>query len=119
MREPRWQNWLGLLLGTYIFAAPWLAPYVLPFAAGSTMVCVTGTAIGLAIACVSILGILDPGAWGDWLKFWLGLILLPAPWALRFSEHMFFTLSFVSAAMLLIVVSGLAFASRPPRMGSD
>ena len=119
MREPRWQNWLGLVLGLYIFITPWLAPYILPFATASMMVYATGTTIGLAAVCVSILGILDPRVWIDWSKFWLGLALLAAPWVLGFSGLIVFTSSFVSAAMLLIIVSGLAFASRPPRTGSN
>ncbi|WP_146214420.1 SPW repeat domain-containing protein [Rhizobium sp. 11515TR] len=118
MREPRWQNWFGLLLGTLIFLTPWLAPDLLPVAKASTMVYATGTAIGLTIVNVSILGIFNPEAWIDWLKFWLGLVLLAAPWVLGFSGLIFFTSSFVSAAMLLIIVSGLAFASRTPRTGS-
>ncbi|OEC95209.1 hypothetical protein [Rhizobium sp. AB2/73] len=117
MREPRWQNWFGLLLGTLIFLMPWFAPDLLPVATASTMVYATGTAIGLTIVNVSILGIFNPEAWIDWLKFWLGLALLAAPWFLGFSGLIFFTSSFVCAAMLLIIVSGLAFASRTPRIG--
>lgn len=72
MQEPRWQNWFGLLLGTLIFLMPWFAPDLLPVATASTMVYATGTAIGLTIVNVSILGIFNPEAWIDWLKFWLG-----------------------------------------------
>ncbi len=119
MHEPRWQNWLGLFLGVYILAMPWALPNMFSLAPASLTTDIAGLAAGLIIAAVSLFGIIDPEIWIDWLKFLLGLGLLVTPWLLRFSNDIFFTYSFVFAGMFLIVVSGLAFASRRPKVGGD
>ena len=119
MNEPRWQNWLSLILGIYILTAPWLVPYFLPPTSASTMIEIAGSAAGLALAIVSISGILDPETWTDWVKVLIGMVLLLIPWILEFSDTIPFTYSFVLGGMVLVIISGLAFASRRPKIGRD
>jgi hypothetical protein len=119
MREPRWQNWLGLLVGIYILAIPWILPGIFSLSPASVMTDVAGSVTGLAIVGISLLGIVEPEIWIDWLKFLLGFGILVTPWLFRFSDNIFLAFNFVFAGMLLIIVSGLAFASRRPKIGRD
>lgn len=119
MNEPRWQNWLSLILGIYIAAAPWVVPIFLPQTSASTMIEVAGLIAGLALAIVSMSGIFDPEIWTDWVKVLLGMVLLVIPWVADFSDNITFTYNFVLAGMVLIIISGLAFASRRPKIGRD
>ncbi len=119
MREPRWQNWLGLLLGISIIAAPWAIPEIFSRPPASIMTDMTGLAAGSIVAGISLLGVIDPKIWIDWLKFLLGFCLLLAPWLPHSNDDIFFAGSLVFAGMLLIVISGLAFASRRPRARGD
>ncbi|MDK4722854.1 hypothetical protein PH552_26205 [Rhizobium sp. CNPSo 3968] len=119
MHEPRWQNWFGLLLGIYIMVTPWLIPSIFSLAPASMITGIAGSASGLTLVSISLLGIVDPEIWLDWLKFLLGFGLLVTPWLFRFSNDIIITFSFVFAGMLLIVVSGLAFAWRRSKIGRD
>lgn len=119
MRGPRWQNWLGVLLGFYMLLTPWIIPAIFPVAPASAAIIIAGLIAGLTLASVSLVGIVDPEIWIDWLKYFLSFGLLLTPWLLGFNDNIFFTFNFVFAGMLLIVVSGLAFASRRPKIGRD
>ncbi|NLS20363.1 hypothetical protein HGP16_27925 [Rhizobium sp. P40RR-XXII] len=119
MREPQWQNWLGLFLGIHILISPWVIPSTFSLAPASMTTDIAGAVAGLTLVSISLLGIVAPKIWNDWLKYMLGFGLLVTPWLFRFNDNIFFDLSFVFAGMLLIVVSGLAFASRRPETGGE
>lgn len=60
MSEQRWRNWLSLLLGLYIIAAPWGIPYVFAPTSATAIIDVAEWSAGLAVVIVSLLGLKAP-----------------------------------------------------------
>jgi hypothetical protein len=84
----RWQDWLNLLLGAWLFISPW----VLGFAKTSTA---TGTMhssaasnawiFGVIVMVLSIAALVRTQPWEEWLNLLAGVWLFISPWALSYS----------------------------------
>ena len=98
MKGKRWQDWLNLLLGAWLFASPWALKYAdnVPIAARNAWW------LGAAIILVAALAIYLPRAWEEVVNFLLGAWGIVAPWALGFAAH--------QQAMTNTVVVGAAVA---------
>jgi hypothetical protein len=81
-QQKRWQDWLNLFLGIWLFVSPWLLGYSnVEAAAGNSWI------FGIAVAAVAGSALANPAQWQEWVNLVLGAWLLISPWALGFSFH--------------------------------
>lgn len=83
MDTKRWQDWLNLLLGAWLFASPW----VLKYADEGSPAARNAWLLGPAIIVVAALAIYLPRAWEEVVNFVLGAWGIAAPWVLGFAAH--------------------------------
>ena len=110
-----WQDWGTLVLGVWLFAAPWVMNYVpLQVAAWNSWI------FGAVIAVLSIAALVQFARWEEWLNAAIGLWLLISPWALGIAapENRNLVWNFMAVG---IVVGALALwealtSREPPRL---
>lgn len=77
MHEKRWQDWLMLALGIWLFVSPLYLGYVdIPQAAWNAYV------VGVGLIVFSIVAIARPALWGEWINLVLGVWLIIAPFVM-------------------------------------
>lgn len=83
MKGKRWQDWLNLLLGAWLFISPWTLGFKgeLPGAAMNAHV------VGAAVLIIAALAVYLPHAWEEILNFLLGAWAVAAPWVLGFASN--------------------------------
>ena len=77
----RWQDWLNLILGIWLFISPWLGFAVSTGAAWNSWI------FGAVIAAVSAWALSAPQKWEEWVNFVIGAWLMMAPFVLVFSAE--------------------------------
>jgi hypothetical protein len=93
-RPPQWQDWVTLVIGGWLIAAPWL----IYGPAASGFVLWNSWLIGGAIVVLALSAILKFHEWEEWISGVLGLWLIASPWVLGFAD--------MGAAMWNAVISG-------------
>lgn len=83
MKTNRWQDWLNMLLGTWLFASPWLLKYAddVPRAASSAWIS------GAAIVLVAAIALYSPKAVEEIANALLGIWVAVSPWVLGFAAN--------------------------------
>jgi len=78
MREKRWQDWLNLLLGIWLFVSPW----VIGFANTDNGASWNAWIIGVAIVVFSAIAVSLPQAWEEVINILLGIWLVVSSWVI-------------------------------------
>lgn len=105
MDPKRWQDWLNLLLGLWLFVSPW----ALGFTDQSTAAW-NAYIFGIAIMLFAVLAIYSIKAREEWVNMVLGFWLLLSPWALRFSATMTPAIDTVTVGALVAALATWAMA---------
>ena len=79
MATKRWQDWVILVLGLWLFVSPWILDYAQTTAAWNAYVIGAGVVVFAAIAAYV------PKAWEEVLNTLLGLWLVVSPFILGFT----------------------------------
>lgn len=83
MKTKRWQDWVNLLAGAWLFVSPWVLNYASELSAAAWNAYILGAAIVLfAAVAVSV-----PKAWEEGINVVLGVWLAISPWALGFASN--------------------------------
>ena len=107
--KTRWQDWINLIFGAWLFFSPWLLKYTtLGAASWNSFV------FGVAIVVFAVWALFAPEAWEEWTNLILGLWLIIAPWALGFSTHALATWNLVVVGVVVAVLSLAAVGRQPP-----
>jgi hypothetical protein len=83
LKTKRWQDWVNLLLGVWLFASPWLMNY----AAEPPRASWNAHILGAVIAVIALAVMYAPRAWEEVVNFVLGAWTLISPWALGFANN--------------------------------
>lgn len=109
MTAKRWQDWMILVLGAWLFFSPFVLDYTQTAAASNSYV------IGLGLVLFAILALIDSRLWEEWANFALGAWLIISPFALGFSDmaaatwnHVIVGLLVAADAMLVILKPGIS-----------
>ncbi len=85
----RWQDWLNLLLGAWLFISPWALGFVkVDGAAGSTTyshAAFNAWIFGVIVVILSIAALARTQPWEEWLNLLAGIWLFISPWVLSYS----------------------------------
>lgn len=95
----RWQDWVNLLLGLWLFFSTYLSVATMGEAAA-----INGFIFGAIIAVMSIVALFQPQFWEEWINLFIGLWLLFAPFALGYAVGMLMWNSIVVG----LLVGGIA-----------
>ena len=107
-RNTRWQDWVNLFLGLWLFFAPFFGVGIMVSEAAYS-----GYVFGIIIAVLSVIALFRPrGVWEEWINLVIGLWLIVAPFALvGFMGPLMW--NSVIVGLLVSGVAVLAMATRP------
>lgn len=78
----RWQDWVNIVLGAWVFFSPWILQYTAEGAGAWN-----AYLFGLGIVVFAAMAVLVPHPWEEWVVFLLGGWLIAAPWILTFQNE--------------------------------
>lgn len=84
----RWQDWLNLLLGAWLFISPWALGFAKGGAAASTYshaAAFNAWIVGVIVVLLSIAALARTQPWEEWLNLLAGFWLFISPWVLSYS----------------------------------
>lgn len=101
MKKNRWQDWLNMLLGAWLFASPWLLKYAdeLPRAAWSAWIS------GAAIALLAAIALPIPKAVEEIANALLGVWVGVSPWVIGFSANRDVTTNAIFVGILVALLA--------------
>jgi hypothetical protein len=106
MKTKRWQDWLNVLLGAWLFISPWALNYAseLPRAAWNAYI------LGGAVVLFAAAAVYLPKAWEEGLNILLGAWAVVSPWVLGFAASSNVTTNMVIVGGLIAVLAAWAMA---------
>ncbi len=81
MEQQRWQDWMNVLLGLWLVAAP-----LVGIGVSSDAAALNSYLTGSAVAILAIAALIRPQPWEEYTNLALGLWLIVAPFALGFTD---------------------------------
>lgn len=82
MKDRRWQDWVMLAFGLWLF----FAPYFLIYHPLSGVAAWNSSVLGAAVTVFAVSALAVPDKWEEWMNLVLGLWLIAAPFALQFYQ---------------------------------
>jgi hypothetical protein len=77
-----WQDWVNLCLGLWLIASPWVMDYSnAGLAAGDAWI------LGVGVTVISIVALVSPDVWEEWLNLLLAAFILISPIAVGFTHQ--------------------------------
>lgn len=115
MSSRRWQDWVILIAGVWLFFSPfWMASYDVAGAAALNSV-----GVGVLLVAASCIALARPRPWEEWVNLVLGVWLVVAPFALGFEDAGPATLNHVVIGVIVAGDAMFALArSRGDRLGA-
>jgi hypothetical protein len=101
MRSRRWQDWINLLLGAWLFASPW----AMNFASSAHGAARNAYVVGAAIVLFAGVAMYMRAAWEEGVNILLGSWMMVSPWIIGFNTNNAVTENSVVCGLL---VAGLA-----------
>lgn len=84
MKAQRWQDWILLILGIWLFFSPfWLPGYM----AATSVAAWNAYIFGVLVFAFAWAALTSPHRWEEWLQLAFGIWLLISPYVLGFSTH--------------------------------
>jgi len=77
-----WQDWVNMVLGIWLFIAPFFA-----IGLGSEAAVWNSYIMGAAIFIIALAAVSRPQKWKEWTNLILGIWLILAPFVLGFTEY--------------------------------
>lgn len=102
----RWQDWVNLVLGVWLFVSPWTFGYT----DNPVYAAMNAYATGAAIVVFAAVAVYMPKVWEEWVNMALGIWLIVSPMALNFTSHMASTMNAVILGILVAVFTASAMS---------
>lgn len=78
--QQRWQDWINLILGVWVFLSPFFGIGAIGVAAWNAWI------FGIVVAVVSIWALSQPQMWEEWINMVVGVWLIISPFVLGYTE---------------------------------
>ena len=105
MTERRWQDWLNLAIGAWLFVSPW----AIGFAGSETAAAWNAWIMGVAIIAFSAIAVSMPRAWEEAINILLGVWMVVSSWVLGVAVKAIET-NAVIVGLLVILFAAWAMA---------
>jgi hypothetical protein len=78
MKESRWQDWLMLLFGVWLF----ISPFTMDYGVLTGVAAWNAYILGVAVFVVALVALFSPEKWEEWVNLVLGFWLVISPFVL-------------------------------------
>lgn len=78
-RTQRWQDWVNLILGIWLFISPWITGYSQTFFSWNAFL------FGVLLMIFSVWSLASPRIWEEWFTLIIGAWVFISPWVLGFA----------------------------------
>jgi hypothetical protein len=109
--KQRWQDWVNLFLGIWLFITPFFGVDAI-----NSVAAWNGYIFGGAVVVFSIWALSQPQAWEEWINFVLGAWLILAPFFLRFAAETAAMWNHIIVGAIICLASLWATLARPKPM---
>lgn len=99
MRQ-RWEDWLNLVLGAWLFISPWLLGY-----SNATAAAWNAYIVGAAFAIFALIALGKPDRWEEWVNVVIGAWAVISPWVLGYAAVTAATWNAVIVGAIVLLVS--------------
>jgi len=106
----KWQDWTNLVLGLWVFIAPWVLQQSATAGDGAMW---NLWIVGIAVAVFALAAMFAFQVWEEWVNVGLGIWLLASPWILGFSSASILTWNAVILGALIALAAGWALVQSP------
>jgi hypothetical protein len=93
----RWQDWVMLVLGIWLF----LSPFILGYPDLGAAMSVNSYIFGAIVTALAIAALARPRMWEEWVTLVLGLWLIISPFALGFRADTVATTNHIIVGLLI------------------
>jgi hypothetical protein len=107
-QRQRWEDWINLILGAWLFLSPWILNYTVSQGAAWN-----AYILGIAIIVFTIIALSTPKPWEEWVNTALGVWLIISPWVVGFATQAAATWNAVILGIIVLAIS--LEATRPSR----
>lgn len=107
MNKGLWQDWVNVVLGVWLFIAPFFG-----IGAGDPAAVWNSYIMGLAVALIALAAVSEPRKWEEWTNLIIGVWLIIAPFVLGFTEQQGATWNQIIVGIL--VAADAAWAMQMP-----
>lgn len=107
MSNRRWQDWITLLLGIWLFLSPWIVGYYLT----NSVAAWNGWILGVAIVVFSAIALSIAQVWPKVVNIILGIWMIISPWVLAFATNRNAETNDVIVGILVIIFAATAMAT--------
>lgn len=111
MERQRWQDWLMLLFGAWLF----VSPFVLSSTSYTDVAAWDSYILGIAVAIFAVAALADRRVWEEWINLVLGIWLIIAPFLLGFHMETAATANHVVLGILIAGDAIWAMGAHPTR----
>ena len=80
--KQRWQDWVNVILGVWLFIAPFFSIVAL-----TSMAAWNGYIFGVIIVALSIVALIQPRAWEEWINLVVGVWLILSPFIMGYTTE--------------------------------
>src|SRR5437868_4957995 len=95
----RWQDWVMLVLGVWLF----LSPFILGYPDFGNTASVNSFVFGIIVAALALAALGRPQMWEEWVNLVLGLWLIVAPFALGFRAETAASTNHIVVGLLIAI----------------
>lgn len=111
MKDKRWQDWLNLLLGIWLFISPW----VIGFAGTETAASWNAWILGVAIVVFSAIAVSMPQAWEEVINILLGIWMVISSWVIGVTSRAAETNAVIVGLLVILFAAWAMAMSRSAR----
>ena len=113
MKMRRWQDWINLILGVWLFISPWVVGY----AGMASAAAWNAWILGVAIVVFAAFAVSMPQIWEETVNIILGVWMVISPWVLGFTGTRNVEANAVIVGILVVVFAAWAMTlarQQPP-----
>ena len=111
MKDKRWQDWLNLLLGIWLFISPW----VIGFAGAQAAAAWNAWILGVAIVVFSAIAVSMPQAWEEVINILLGIWMVVSSWVIGVASRAAETNAVIVGLLVILFAAWAMAMSRSAR----
>lgn len=96
----RWEDWLNLALGVWLFISPWILDF-----SGAAAAAWNAYIVGAGFAIFALIALGKPDRWEEWVNVVIGAWAVISPWVLGYSSVTVATWNAVIVGAIVLLVS--------------